>query len=90
LIIISFRGKGEVLTCGGLTYEVIPAEDYYKGCPTMLTSEEAALVVAHKIFKSIPDGGEYFDPDFGARFENDIEGTSKALYFGTQKRKNHP
>ena len=54
-----------MLTCGNLTYEVVPDLDYYKGCPTILTSEEAALCIAEKLYKSIPDGKEFFDTDFG-------------------------
>jgi hypothetical protein len=48
-----YRGTGEILSCGELTFEVIPALDYYKNCPTMLTCEEAALCVAEKIYKSL-------------------------------------
>ena len=54
-----------MLTCGELTYEVIPDLDYYKGCPTMLTSEEAALCVAEKIYKSLGEEEEFVDTDFG-------------------------
>lgn len=42
-----------MLTCGDLQYEVVPERDYYNGIPTILKSEEAALVVAEKIFKSL-------------------------------------
>jgi len=44
---------GETLTCGKLTYKVVPELDYYKGIPTILTSEEAALVVCNKMFNAL-------------------------------------
>ena len=76
-----------MLTCGELTYEVIPDLDYYKGCPTMLTSEEAALCVAEKIYKSLGEEEEFVDTDFGESKKGDIEGTKRCLYFGLQARK---
>jgi hypothetical protein len=75
------------LTCGELSYEVIPDLDYYKGCPTMLTSEEAALCVAEKIYNSIRDDKEFIDTDFGESKKGDIEGSKRSLYFGLQARK---
>jgi hypothetical protein len=76
------------LTCGELSYEVIPDVDYYKGCPTMLTSEEAALCVAEKIYKSLAEEEDFNDTDFGESEKGDIEGTKRSLYFGLQPRKN--
>jgi len=70
------------MTCGDLKFEVIPDLDYYKGVPTMLTCEEAALCMAEKLYNSLPDDREFFDTDFGPTSKDDIEGTSKALYFG--------
>ena len=55
------------MTCGKLTYKVVPELDYYRGIPTILTSEEAALVVCNKIFNSIDDDAEFFDQDFGPK-----------------------
>jgi hypothetical protein len=75
------------LTCGELTFEVIPALDYYKNCPTMLTCEEAALCVAEKIYKSLGEEEEFFDTDFGERKKGDIEGSLRSLSFGRQSRK---
>jgi hypothetical protein len=51
------------LTCadGKLSYKVVPELDYYRGCPTILTSEEAALVVCNKIFNSLDNDTEFFD-----------------------------
>jgi hypothetical protein len=48
----------------------------------MLTSEEAALCVAEKLYKSIPEDKEFFDTDFGEAFKGDLEGSKNSLYFG--------
>ena len=79
---MQYSGEGEILTCGDLKFEVIPDLDYYKGVPTMLTCEEAALCMAEKIYNSLPEDGEFFDSDFGPIRDGDLEGSSKALYFG--------
>jgi hypothetical protein len=54
---------GEILTCakGKLIYKIVPELDYYRGIPTILTSEEAALVVCNKIFNSLDKDAEFFD-----------------------------
>jgi hypothetical protein len=50
--------------------------------PTILTSEEAALVVCNNIFnEKLANDEEFFDMDFGPKHKNDIEGSTKALYF---------
>jgi hypothetical protein len=36
--------------------EVIPEIHYYKGCKTILTSEDAALAVAETIFNDLGEG----------------------------------
>jgi len=64
-----------------LIYKIVPELDYYNGIPTILTSEEAALVVCNKIFNKLPEGTEFFDNDFGPKTKNDIEGSTKAMYF---------
>ena len=63
------------MTCGKLTYKLVPELDYYNGIPTILTSEEAALVVCNKIFNSLPEKPvkkEFFDLDFGPKTDDDI------------------
>lgn len=64
-----------------MIYKIVPELDYYNGIPTILTSEEAALVVCNKIFNKLPEGTEFFDNDFGPKIKNDIEGSTKAMYF---------
>jgi hypothetical protein len=60
----------------------VPELDYYRGVPTILTSEEAALVVCNNIFnEKLANDEEFFDMDFGPKHKNDIEGSTKALYF---------
>jgi D-arabinose 1-dehydrogenase-like Zn-dependent alcohol dehydrogenase len=63
LSFINLYRPGELLTCadGKLSYKVVPELDYYRGCPTILTSEEAALVVCNKIFNSLDNDTEFFD-----------------------------
>ena len=62
--------------------------DYYRGVPTILTSEEAALVVCNIIFnEKLANDEEFFDMDFGPKHKNDIEGSTKALYFPGESTK---
>ena len=63
-----------------MAYTIVPEKDYYNGIATIITSEEAALVVAEKIYRSIPEGEEFFDKDFGPKDENDEEGSRKSMY----------
>jgi hypothetical protein len=70
-----------VLTVGGLTYKIIPSRDFYKGIPNILNSEQAALVMVDKIYKSVPHGEEYFDPYFGPKDDKDINGSKFSLYY---------
>jgi hypothetical protein len=53
-----------MMKCGSLTFELIESKHYYKGVKTILTSEEAALVVAEELYNSITDDN-FFDKDFG-------------------------
>lgn len=68
------------MKCGPLTYELVEARDYFKGIKTILTSEEAALVVAEEIYNSIAEG-EFFDQDFGPKTPEDKEGSANSIYF---------
>jgi hypothetical protein len=56
----------------------VPERDYYNKCPTILNSEEAALVIAEKIYNSLGDV-EFFDKDFGPKDDDDIEGSAKSM-----------
>ncbi len=47
------RGTGQLLRCDDLEYELIPELHYYNNIPTILKSEEAALVMAEKIFNNL-------------------------------------
>ena len=78
---INLYRPGETLTCGKLTYKVVPELDYYRGIPTILTSEEAALVVCNKIFNSLDNDTEFFDQDFGPKTKDDLDGSTNAMYF---------
>jgi len=77
-------------------YKVTKA-DSFNGCPTMLTSEKAALAKAHTIydnhrFKQAQGQkvGKYVDPDFGPRRKTDVEGSSLSMYkTGTVPRKGY-
>lgn len=42
--------KGEELQIGDHKYIIVKSEDCYREIPTILNSEEAALVVAEKLF----------------------------------------
>jgi hypothetical protein len=64
-----------------LEYDIIPKEDYYRGIPTILNSEKAALVICHKIVSQLKEGALYFDTDFGPKNEKDVNGNKLSLYF---------
>jgi Calpain family cysteine protease len=55
------------MTVEGLTHDFVPEKDYYHGIPTILTSLEAAIVIADKLANEIPEGEEFFDEDFGPK-----------------------
>jgi hypothetical protein len=67
------------MKCGSLEYIFDPKIDCYNGISTILTSEEAALVVAEKLYNEIEKDGEFFDPDFGPQSQDDLEGSYKAM-----------
>ena len=62
-------------------YQVTNA-DYFEGCPTMLTSEKAALQVARQIYKSLKKQKKdrFIDTDFGPKDASDFKGNSHSLY----------
>jgi len=56
-------------------------EDFFMGCPTMLTSEKAALAKVNQLYKKYKaKKAKYFDMDFGPRDENDLDGCAFAMY----------
>lgn len=64
----------------------MPEVDCYKGCPTILNSLEAALVVADKLYREIPEGQHFFDKDFGPISQDpeqhaDDDRSKLSLYF---------
>lgn len=59
-----YRG-GAVKKCGKLEYQFNPDIDCYKGCKTMFTSEQAALVAVEELYNSIRNDEEFYDTDFG-------------------------
>ena len=46
--------KGEIIEVEGNEFELIPGRDYFRGVPTILNSEAAAVAQAHKLFNEIP------------------------------------
>eukprot|EP00347_Sterkiella_histriomuscorum_P015188 403357982 len=72
---------GEKLSCGPLTYTIIPKVDFYiQGKTTILNSEKAALVMAEKLFNLLEGSNLFIDPDFGPKDSQDIEGKGFAMY----------
>ncbi len=67
------------MTCGSLEHEFVQERDMYKNISTILTSEEAALVICEKLFNAIPNGEQFFDPDYGPKNEADEEGSRKSM-----------
>ena len=68
--------KVENLEC-----RILPERDYFRGIPTILNSEAAALVIAEHLYKRVPDKAFFLDPDFGPKNDDDFEGSRSALYF---------
>ena len=67
------------MKCGLLEYTFDPIVDCYNGIPTILNSEEAALVYVDKLYHSLGETEEFFDKDFGPKSEDDNEGSSKSM-----------
>jgi hypothetical protein len=80
---------GEELSVGGLTYAIIPAEDYYRGIPTILNSEEAAIVVVEKLYNQLGDNEMFLDSDFGPKSDRDENGNKMSLYCNGQGPKGY-
>jgi len=61
---------------------VLSEDDYFRGCPTMLTSEKAALAKVRQIYKELKKNQTkiFLDTDFGPKNKDDIKGHRSALY----------
>ena len=59
----------------GLKLRITPSKDFYRGVPTILNSETAALMVAEKLFNEQPAGKLFKDPDFGPKDAQDFKGS---------------
>jgi hypothetical protein len=46
-----------------------------------LKTEEAALVVAEKILRSLGENEQFFDKEFGPQNDDDFKGSSESMYF---------
>ena len=49
-------------------------EDFFKRCPSKLTSEKAALAKVTQLYKKFKAKKRFFDNDFGPRNAEDIDG----------------
>lgn len=60
----------------------VTADDFFMGCPTMLTSEKAALAQVREIYKDVNmnQNTRFVDSDFGPKNSGDIEGSARSLY----------
>lgn len=58
------------------------ADDYFMGCPTMLTSEKAALAKVSMIYRELKlkKISKFIDADFGPKDFNDDRGHRMSLY----------
>lgn len=58
----------------------MPERDYYiSGLTTILNGEKAALVMAEKLYNTIPEGEEFYDKEFGPKYEGDDEGNRMSM-----------
>mmetsp|Transcript_30454 Transcript_30454/g.46651 ORF Transcript_30454/g.46651 Transcript_30454/m.46651 type:complete len:220 (+) Transcript_30454:409-1068(+) len=60
----------------------VTEEDYFRGCPTMLNNEKAALAKVRNIYKEMKKNKQnsYIDPDFGPQGKNDDKGHKFSIY----------
>ena len=74
--------EGEELACEDLIYKIIPKRDFFReDTPTILNSEEAALVMAEKLYKAVTPNQKWFiDKDFGPKDNKDEVGNKMSLY----------
>ena len=77
------------LAIGPKEYQVTEA-DYYRGIPTILNSEVAALATAIKLSDELGDGEMFFDRDFGPQSADDLDGKARSMYFNGVKPQSHP
>ena len=73
-----------------MNYKIVPEIDYYNGIPTILNSEEAALVMCNKIYNGLDEFEQFFDKDFGPKDNKDIEGSSMSMYFSGNPPPGYP
>jgi fructose-specific phosphotransferase system component IIB len=60
---------------------VLNDEDFFMGCPSMLTSEKAALAKVSQLYKKFKaKKAKFFDNDFGPRNADDLDGSAFAMY----------
>jgi len=69
---------------GGLKENIVPERDYYRGIPTILNSEKAAILVSEYLYRQLGSDEKFFDKDFGPKDENDEDGNKLSLYFNGQ------
>lgn len=75
------KDKGELYKVENLEYRIQSERDYYRGIPTILNSEAAALVIAEHLYNKVAENDYFVDPDFGPKNDDDFEGNSNSLYF---------
>ena len=63
---------------------VLSEIDYFRGVPTILNSEVAALAKCLEISKKLGDE-QFFDKDFGPLSDDDLDGNAKSLYCNGKK-----
>ena len=68
---------------------VITEKDYYRGIPSILNSEIAAIKRCREIWESLPDDGKFLDTDFGPKDASDAKGSAESLYFGGKTPQSH-
>ena len=61
---------------------MLSEDDYFHGCPTMLTSEKAALAKVRQMYKELKKNRTkiFLDTDFGPKNKEDMKGHRSALY----------
>lgn len=75
--------------CSPTEYEIDERVDYFRGIPTILNSELAAMAKCLQLVAELEPGQDWFDKDFGPQSADDLEGKANSMYCNGVKPQSH-
>ena len=78
------------LAIGPENYQIDQQKDFWRGIPTILNSEVAALAKCVEIENGLEKDELFFDKDFGPQSQDDIQGSAESMYCNGIKPQSHP